>query len=146
MVDYFKIVKQFLDKNPNEVLTLILTNPERRSIPGEWKPAFDAAGSGQSTSFLSQADRFTKGLTPMAYVPPNRSMKASEWPTLGQMIESGKRVVVFLDYGADGSDGGVVDFILPEFDMVSPTNTSTRLVRLTYSSTDMGNTIQPNRR
>jgi hypothetical protein len=29
-----------------------------------------------------------------------------------------KRVVVFLDYGADGSDGGVVDFILPEFQMV----------------------------
>jgi len=35
------------------------------------------------------------------------------------MIDSGKRVVVFLDYGADGSDGGVVDFVLPEFDMVS---------------------------
>ena len=30
-----------------------------------------------------------------------------------------KRVVVFIDYGADGSNGAVVDFILPEFQMVS---------------------------
>ena len=40
------------------------------------------------------------------------------------MIDSGTRVVVFLDAGADGSDGGVVDFILPEFPMVSPTSYS----------------------
>lgn len=33
------------------------------------------------------------------------------------MIDSGKRVVVFLDSGADTS---VVNFILPEFQMVSP--------------------------
>ena len=33
------------------------------------------------------------------------------------MISSGKRVVVFLDAGADGSDG-TVDYILPEFEMV----------------------------
>jgi hypothetical protein len=42
-------------------------------------------------------------------------MKNSEWPTLGEMIDSGKRVVVFLDSGADTSQ---VDFILPEFEMV----------------------------
>jgi len=38
-------------------------------------------------------------------------MKRSEGPTLGQLIDSGKRVIVFMDAGADGS----VDFILPEF-------------------------------
>lgn len=43
-------------------------------------------------------------------------MKNSEWPTLGEMIDSGKRVVVFLDAGADTSQ---VDFLLPEFEMVS---------------------------
>jgi hypothetical protein len=32
------------------------------------------------------------------------------------MIDSGKRVVVFLDSGADGADA--VDFIMPEFQMV----------------------------
>jgi hypothetical protein len=45
-------------------------------------------------------------------------MKQSQWPTLGEMIDSGKRVVVFLDSGADTS---VVNFILPEFEMVSLT-------------------------
>lgn len=43
-------------------------------------------------------------------------MKQSDWPTLGQLIDSGKRVVVFLDAGADNS---IVDFILPEFAMVT---------------------------
>ena len=49
-------------------------------------------------------------------------MKYNEWPTLGEMIDSGKRVVMFLDYGANTTH---VDFILPEFDMVrqSPRHT-----------------------
>lgn len=47
-------------------------------------------------------------------------MKRSDWPTLGSLIDSGKRVVVFMDAGADGSDGGVVDFISPEFPNVRP--------------------------
>jgi hypothetical protein len=43
-------------------------------------------------------------------------MKRSEWPTLGEMINTRKKVVVFMDKGADGS----VDFILPQFSMVCP--------------------------
>lgn len=55
------------------------------------------------------------GITPMAYVPPSVPVNNADWPTLGQLIDSGKRVVVFLDYGADTS---AVNFILPEFEMV----------------------------
>jgi len=44
VVDYLKIVKQFLDANPNEVLTLLFTNPEGLSVLDVWKPAFDASG------------------------------------------------------------------------------------------------------
>lgn len=58
----------------------------------------------------------TPGITPLAFVPPSIPMKASDWPTLGQLIDSGKRVVVFLDAGADGQGSG--NFILPEFPMV----------------------------
>ncbi|KAF9530747.1 PLC-like phosphodiesterase [Crepidotus variabilis] len=101
VVDYLKKVKAFLDVSPNEVVTLIFTNPDKQSIPGMWQPAFDGAG-----------------LTSLAYVPPSRTMKRSDWPTLGELIDSQKRVVVFLDEGADGSDGGFVDFILPEFQMI----------------------------
>ncbi|GLB38859.1 putative PLC-like phosphodiesterase [Lyophyllum shimeji] len=99
--DYLRKVKAWLDGNPNEVLTFIFTNPEGVSIPDVWKPAFD-----------------NSGITPLAYVPPSRPVKRGDWPTLGQLIDSGKRVVVFLDAGADGSDGGVVNFILPEFQMI----------------------------
>ncbi|KAF8067758.1 PLC-like phosphodiesterase [Lyophyllum atratum] len=99
--DYLKRVKTFLDANPNEVLTFIFTNPEGASVPDVWKPAFDNAG-----------------ITPLAYVPPSRPVKRNDWPTLGQLIDQGKRVVVFLDAGADGSAGGVVDFILPQFQMI----------------------------
>ncbi|KAJ7473135.1 PLC-like phosphodiesterase [Mycena galericulata] len=92
--DYLTNVKTFLDANPNEVVTLLFTNPDGANVSTVWKPAFDAA----------------------AYVPPSLPVKQSDWPTLGEMIDSGKRVVVFLDAGADGTDP--VDFILPEFPMI----------------------------
>ncbi|KAF8968511.1 PLC-like phosphodiesterase [Flammula alnicola] len=98
VVDYLKTVKTFLDANPNEVLTLLFTNPEGQSVSTVWKPAFDAAG-----------------ITDLAYVPPSVPVQQSDWPTLGELIDSGKRVVVFLDAGADTSS---VNFILPEFEMI----------------------------
>ncbi|KIM43916.1 hypothetical protein M413DRAFT_68325 [Hebeloma cylindrosporum] len=98
VVDYLKIVKKFLDANPNEVLTLLFTNPEGLSVLDVWKPAFDASG-----------------ITPLTYVPPSLPVKQSEWPTLGKLIESGKRVIVFLD---SSTDTGLVNFILPEFQMI----------------------------
>ncbi|KAJ7496453.1 PLC-like phosphodiesterase [Mycena latifolia] len=99
VVDYLKTVKTFLDANPNEVLTLIFTNPEGQSPATVWKPAFDESG-----------------ISDLAFVPPSIPVKQADWPTLGEMIDSGKRVVVFLDAGADGADS--VDFILPEFQMI----------------------------
>ncbi|KAJ3566551.1 hypothetical protein NP233_g6932 [Leucocoprinus birnbaumii] len=100
---YLRTVKQFLDKNPNEILTFIFTNPEHVSIEKYWKPAFDKSG-----------------ITPMIYVPSHHPMKRTEWPTLGEMIQSKKRVVVFVDSDITNpnSDTPIVDFILPEFQMV----------------------------
>lgn len=97
VVDYLKTVKTWLDSNPNEVLTFLFTNPEGLSLTDIWKPAFDEAG-----------------ITDLAYVPPTIPMKRGDWPTLGQFIDSGKRVIVFLDAGVDNS----VDFILSEFTML----------------------------
>ncbi|KAG7085322.1 hypothetical protein E1B28_013862, partial [Marasmius oreades] len=98
VVDYLGKVKTFLDANPNEVITLLFTNPEGASIADVWKPAFDDSG-----------------ITPLTFVPPHQPMKRSEWPTLGELIDSGKRVVVFLDAGAEN---GGVESILPEFTMI----------------------------
>ncbi|KAH9929628.1 PLC-like phosphodiesterase [Epithele typhae] len=64
-----------------------------------WDPAFQASG-----------------IADLAFVPPSIPVKQSDWPTLGDMIDSGKRVVVFLDTGAD--DDRSVPYILPEFPMI----------------------------
>ncbi|KAJ2921364.1 hypothetical protein H1R20_g15730, partial [Candolleomyces eurysporus] len=101
VLDYLRKVKTFLDANPYEVFTFVFTNPGMNSVPGVWKPIFDQAG-----------------ITPMAYVPPTRPMKRNDWPTLRELIDTNKRVIVFLDAGADGSAGGEVDFILPQFPMM----------------------------
>jgi len=98
---YLSVVKKFMDANPNEVITLLFTNPEGLSIQDVWKPAFDQSG-----------------MSSLAYVPPQLPMNITSWPTLGSMIDSGKRAVVFLDAGANGADGPPVDFILPEFEMI----------------------------
>jgi hypothetical protein len=76
----------------------VFTNPEGLSLTDIWKPVFDQSG-----------------ISAMAYVPPTLPEKRADWPTLGELIDSNKRVVVFFDAGADTS---VVDFILPEFDML----------------------------
>ena len=41
---YLDKVKTFLDANPNEVLTLLFTNPEGLSLPDVWDPPFQASG------------------------------------------------------------------------------------------------------
>lgn len=61
----------------------------------------------------------------MAYVPPQPVMSRDDWPTLGDMIESGKRVVIFMDQGAEAEP--TVDFILPQFKMVRPFSTKPSL-------------------
>ncbi|PPQ87242.1 hypothetical protein CVT25_004092 [Psilocybe cyanescens] len=98
---YLHKVKRFLDRHPNEVLTLVFTNPENLSVSDVWKPVFDKSG-----------------VTDMAYVPPQPIMSRDDWPTLGEMIESGKRVVIFLDQGAESRTEPAVEFILPQFQML----------------------------
>ncbi|KAI0356351.1 PLC-like phosphodiesterase [Trametes cingulata] len=97
--DYLKKVHDFLTANPNEVLTLIFTNPEGASLKDLWDPPFQASG-----------------IADLAYVPPSIPVKQSDWPTLGELIDSGKRVVVFLDAGADTDRS--VPYLLPEFPMI----------------------------
>ncbi|KAH9981896.1 PLC-like phosphodiesterase [Russula compacta] len=96
---YLEHVTIFLDENPYEVLTLLFTNPEGLSFPDVWAPVFEYSGASG-----------------YAYVPPQNPMPQSMWPTLGSMIASGKRLVVFIDYV--GSDNKTVDYLLPEFGMI----------------------------
>lgn len=43
------------------------------------------------------------GLDTVSYAPPTSVVPASGWPTLGDLIDSGKRLLTFLDNGADAS-------------------------------------------
>lgn len=97
MKDYLATVKSFLDSHPNEVVTLLLTNPESLSMKSAFLPVFNSSG-----------------ISSYAYVPPSLPVAHSAWPTLGSMISSGKRLVTFIDFGAD-KEGDTVPFLLPEF-------------------------------
>jgi hypothetical protein len=53
-----------------------------------------------------------------AYIPPQPVMGREDWPTLREFIQSGKRVIVFLDKGADNRTNPEREYILPQFKMV----------------------------
>ncbi|EPS28042.1 hypothetical protein PDE_02988 [Penicillium oxalicum 114-2] len=91
---YLSTIKTFLDANANEVVTLLLTN-------------------GDSVDITDFGNAFAKsGIDRYAFVPASNPLPLGSWPTLGQMISSGKRLVVFLDYGANTNK---VNYILDEF-------------------------------
>jgi hypothetical protein len=95
--DYFGKVKHFLDKHPNEVLTIIIANPEN-VLASVWQPIFESTG-----------------LANMSYVPPQSPMTREQWPALKEMLDSGKRLVVFIDKGAEEN---TVPYLLPQFPMM----------------------------
>lgn len=94
VVNFLGTVKTFLDSNPNEVVSILLTNGDN----------LDVSVFGSAFQNASIVD--------YAYVPPSNPLPIGSWPTLGDLIDSGKRLVVFLDYGADATK---VPYILDEF-------------------------------
>lgn len=92
---YLQVVKGWLDTHPKEVVTLLLTNGDNVPV-SEFDEVFTASG-----------------IQPYAYVPgPSHDPSILDsWPTLGELIGNGTRLVTFLDYGALDT----VPYILPEF-------------------------------
>lgn len=93
LLSYLTSVNTWLEANPNEVLTILLTN-----------------GDGVSVSLFGTA-MVSSGLSKHAYSPGSK-LTISEWPTLQEMISNGDRLVMFLDFGANTAS---VPFILDEF-------------------------------
>lgn len=91
---YLTTVKNWLDKNPNEVVTLLLVNTEGVA-PSVWAQSYTDSG-----------------LASYAYTPTNVPIAYSDWPTYQELIGSGKRVVSFLAQNADISS---VPYLLDEF-------------------------------
>jgi len=93
---YLTTIKDWLDANPNDVVSVLIAN-------------------GDYVNVTMFADVFeTVGLDKLAFIPstsPNM-LPRDEWPTYGEMIAAGKRLVVWLDYDANESE---VPYILEEF-------------------------------
>ncbi|KAG0048229.1 hypothetical protein BGZ83_006786 [Gryganskiella cystojenkinii] len=91
-----KQIKSFMDANKNEVITILWENAQNLT-PAHFQTVYTAAG-----------------LVPYSYAqkPGNTT-----WPTLAQMISSGKRLVSYLDSGAAAS----VPWLMAEYDFVFET-------------------------
>lgn len=55
------------------------------------------------------------GLATVSFVPSSQPLTYTAWPTLGSMIDSGKRLVTFLDNSADTA---TVPYLLDEFTQI----------------------------
>ena len=97
LVDYLSTVKSWMDGNPDEVLTMLLVNGDNVHV-GQFADAFESSGMKE-----------------YAFVPSTspHALAIDDWPTLGEIISSGKRLVMFIDAWANESS---VPYILSEFD------------------------------
>ncbi|KAI0686075.1 PLC-like phosphodiesterase [Cytidiella melzeri] len=92
--DYLVKVKSWMDSNPNEVVTMLITNTN-----GLAPSVFDAAYKAS-------------GLNTLSYTPPSAALPASGWPTLGSLIDAGTPLVSFLAQQADFTQ---VPYLIDEF-------------------------------
>lgn len=91
---YLQSVKGWMDSNAQDILSILIVNIN------------NLAASAFGQVFQSA------GLSDLAYVPTVNPLPAGQWPNLGQMIDSGKRLVVFMDNGANDT---TFPFLIPEF-------------------------------
>ena len=75
---YFTNISSWISTHPYDVVTLLLVNS-------------DFIGVGNYTTPL-----INSGLTKYAFIPPIVPMNVSSWPTLSEMILTGKRAVIFM--------------------------------------------------
>lgn len=101
-------VAAWVKTHPYDVVTILVVNSDYVNVNNYTAPFVNS------------------GLEPYLYIPPKIPMHLDDWPTLTEMILSGKRVVAFMDYDANQT---AVPYILDEFTHMfetpfSPTNAS----------------------
>jgi hypothetical protein len=79
LTDYLTTINTWMAANPNEVVTLLLTNGDR----------VDVSLFGTAMSSV--------GLDKYAYTLPSQ-LSMDEWPTLQELIDQGTRLVMFLGW------------------------------------------------
>lgn len=102
--DYLRTVTEWVASHPFDVLTIIFGNYNYRDTDKDGNRLVSAQ------QFAEPIER--SGLLQYIYQPPKTAMTLDDWPTLGEMILSGKRVVTFIDYGPNTT---AVPYLLWQF-------------------------------
>lgn len=95
---YLGGVKAFLDANPREVVTLLITNQD--GLPGATFDAVFRAAGIQGYGFA-----------------PGTNLTLDQWPTLGQMIDNGQRLVVFMGVWTFLDGEGIVQALWADLEL-----------------------------
>ncbi|KAI8633921.1 PLC-like phosphodiesterase [Xylariaceae sp. FL1651] len=108
ITDWLTMVRDWVATHPYDVVTILLGNGNY-SVPSLYVP------------YIEQT-----GILRYVYTPPVVPMNLSDWPTLSEMILSGHRVVMFMDYMANQTE---YPWLLDEFSQMwetpfDPTNNS----------------------
>ncbi|KAF2441677.1 PLC-like phosphodiesterase [Karstenula rhodostoma CBS 690.94] len=102
--DYLRTVTEWIAAHPFDVVTIIFGNYN-------WQDT-DKNGNRTVTSKQFAEPIEASGLKQYVYQPPKTVMNLKDWPTLGELIISNKRVITFIDYNFDTA---AVPYLLWEF-------------------------------
>jgi hypothetical protein len=94
LTNWLSRIKNWLDNNVDQVITLLLTNPNNFPIQKFAESMVDS------------------GLAAYAY-RPSKKLGLDEWPTLQEFINANSRLIMFLDIGADPN---AIPYILDEWE------------------------------
>jgi hypothetical protein len=102
--DYLRTVTEWVAAHPFDVITILFGNYNWQDKDSDGNPLVTSRNFAESIE--------ASGLLPYIYQPPNTAMKLDDWPTLGELIISGKRVITFIDYNFNTKE---VPYLLWEF-------------------------------
>lgn len=102
--DYLRTVTEWVASHPFDVITIIFGNYD-------WQETNDQGDRTVTAKNFAEPIE-ASGLKQYIYQPPKTAMTLDDWPTLGELIISGKRVITFIDYNFDTN---AVPYLLWEF-------------------------------
>ena len=92
--DWLREILSWMDRHPDEIVTILVTNPESADID-DWAKGFES---------LAVYDR--------AYTPSLPDISRKDWPTYGEMRATNQTLVIFMDRGTSFSK---YPYIINEF-------------------------------
>jgi len=100
ITEWLSSVTAWVAAHPYDVVTILLGNG-------------DYSNASKYVPYIEQS-----GILKYIYTPPHAPMYLNDWPTLGEMILQGKRVVMWMDYEAHQND---YPWLFDEFPQMSET-------------------------